>query len=161
MIPATQLLTLKGRLLLAVQAGHRMASNGDEPLMMDEQTYQEVAAALLSAPDDLSKILAELDILRGQVSGDWDHIFGSLTKEGQSGRTENVEGVGDDEPGAAEPAVRIELPEVGGDLRPGGADGQKEGGPKPRRNSSKGRKRKSKLDASSGGSQVDSGEEAA
>lgn len=161
MIPATQLLTLKGRLLLAVQAGHRMASNGDEPLMMDAQTYQEVAAALLSGPDDLSKILAELDILRGQVTGDWEHIFGSLTKEGTSGRTENVEGAGDDEPAEAEQEVRSELPEAGGDLRPGGADGQKEGGPKPRRNKGAGRKRKSKLDASSGGGEVDRSEEAA
>ena len=160
MIDSNTLLVLKGRLMLACEAGKRMASNGDEPLVLEPQAYQEVAAALLSAPDDIGRVLAELDVLRGMVSGSWDHLFGSVQgdEHGCASDVGSAEGTAAESGGKGE---RAELPEAGGDVRPGGADGTKSKRPRARRNKKKSSEGAGGMDAAGAGGEMDSSEEVA
>lgn len=64
MISSSELLLLKGRLLTAATAARKIASSPD-PVLYDEEQYEAVYTALMSIDQDLRRVLAELDVLRG------------------------------------------------------------------------------------------------
>ena len=109
MIETTQLLEMKARMLLAAAAASQVASQ-EEPLNLDEESYLLVTHALLQLPDDLRALLAEFDVLRGAVTNDWSHVFGT-TKEGV-----------DDSQGEVSPSVG----EVRGGAAAGGGNGHED-----------------------------------
>lgn len=64
MISATDLLSMKARMIKAATAAARIASSAD-PVFYDQDEYEAVHAALASLKSDISRTLAELDVLRG------------------------------------------------------------------------------------------------
>lgn len=68
MISSDELLAMKSRLLLAASAAQRIATSAD-PVFYDQEQYEAVYSALTSLSQDLSRVLAELDVLRDMVQG--------------------------------------------------------------------------------------------
>jgi hypothetical protein len=66
MIAADELLMLKARLLVGAEAAGHIASSAD-PVRYDQEQYEAVHAALLSMKSDITRVLAEIDVLRGMV----------------------------------------------------------------------------------------------
>ena len=64
MISAPDLILLKSRLMLGADAAHRIATSTD-PVFYDQEQYAAVYSALVSMRQDMSRVLAELDVLRG------------------------------------------------------------------------------------------------
>ena len=155
MMTAQELLLLKSRMLLAAETASRIAGMGGEPLELDEETYQLVMSALLSLKTDTRKVLAEVDILRGMTTGNFDSLFGA-TEHGRSadvGATEQQEVVSG---GGGE---RTESAEVGGSVRSSGPDRKKASRSRPRRNRRKSSGDSDGLEPTSGTEQVDSSTE--
>lgn len=67
MIAADELLSIKARLIAAGNAARLIATSAD-PVMYDQEQYEFVHTALVSLGQDLSRVLAELDVLRGMVN---------------------------------------------------------------------------------------------
>ena len=129
MLTVRDLLEIKGRMLLAAEAAQQIIKS-EEPLELDAETYSLVQAALLSLRDDARKVLAEVDILRGMVTGSFDTLF----KEAEHGRSGDVVTVEQQEAGGGGSGERSDSAETGGDVRPSGADGEETERPKPKRN---------------------------
>lgn len=66
MISSNELLELKARLMIGAEAAGHIASSAD-PVRYDQEQYEAVYAALVSMKSDLTRVLAELDVLRGMV----------------------------------------------------------------------------------------------
>ena len=64
MISAIDLLAMKARMIKAATAAARIASSAD-PVFYDQEEYEAVHVALASLKSDISRTLAELDVLRG------------------------------------------------------------------------------------------------
>lgn len=64
MISVQELLELKSRLVIGADAARKIASSTD-PILYDQEQYERVYSALMSMSQDLGRILAELDVLRG------------------------------------------------------------------------------------------------
>jgi len=64
MISAPELLLIKSRLMQGADAARKIATSTD-PVFYDQEQYEAVFTALTSMSQDLSRILAELDVLRG------------------------------------------------------------------------------------------------
>lgn len=64
MISAPDLILLKSRLLLGADAARKIATSAD-PVFYDQEQYAAVYSALVSMSQDLGRVLAELDVLRG------------------------------------------------------------------------------------------------
>lgn len=64
MISAPELLLIKSRLLQGADAARKIATSAD-PVFYDQEQYEAVFTALTSMSQDLSRVLAELDVLRG------------------------------------------------------------------------------------------------
>lgn len=142
MLTVQELLEIKARMLLAAEAAHQIVES-ESPLELDEQTFVLVNSALLSLRDDARKVLAEVDILRGMVTGSFDTLF----KETEHGRSADVEPVQQPE---AVGGGSGELPDsagTGGDVRPSGPDGQEAERPKPSRNRRRRRRDQEGVDA--------------
>jgi hypothetical protein len=130
---------------------------GGEPLQLDEETYQLVMASLLSLKDDTRKVLAEVDILRGMTTGNFDSLFGVT----EHGRSANVEPVEQQEAVSGGGGERTDAAEVGGSVRSSGPDRKKASRSQPRRNSRKSSGDSDGLDTTSGTEPVDSSTEVA
>lgn len=66
MISSHELLELKSRLMIGAEAAGHIASSAD-PVRYEQEQYEAVYAALVSMKSDLTRVLAELDVLRGMV----------------------------------------------------------------------------------------------
>lgn len=130
MLTTHELLETKARMLLAAEAAHQIV-NKDEPLELDEQTFDLVTSALLALRSDCRALLAEVDILRGMVTGSFDSLF---SQEVEHGRSANVAGVQHEEAAGSGDGERADATSPSGPVRSGGADGEEGGGPKPKRN---------------------------
>lgn len=64
MISAPELLLIKSRLITGADAAKKIATSAD-PILYDQEQYEAVYTALVSMGQDLSRVLAELDVLRG------------------------------------------------------------------------------------------------
>lgn len=64
MISTQDLLAIKSRLVVGADAARKIASSAD-PVFYDQEQYERVHGALMSMGQDLGRILAELDVLRG------------------------------------------------------------------------------------------------
>ncbi len=64
MISAPELLLIKSRLMQGADAARKIATSAD-PVFYDQEQYEAVFTALTSMSQDLSRVLAELDVLRG------------------------------------------------------------------------------------------------
>lgn len=64
MISTQDLLDIKSRLVIGADAARKIASSTD-PVFYDQDQYERVYMALMSMSQDLGRILAELDVLRG------------------------------------------------------------------------------------------------
>lgn len=64
MISTQDLLAIKSRLVIGADAAKKIASSAD-PVFYDQEQYERVYGALMSMGQDLSRVLAELDVLRG------------------------------------------------------------------------------------------------
>lgn len=99
MIPADELLEIKSRLLTGADAAYRIATSTG-PVRYDHEEYVAVDTALLSLKRDISRVLAELDVLRGVF-----HTGVSMfLMEGANGRV----------PDAGGDVVAVPAPEAGG-----------------------------------------------
>jgi hypothetical protein len=67
-IAPQELLEIKQRLLVGADAARRIAGSGDEFVMYEQEQYEIVVSALLGMKNDVGRVLAELDILRGMFS---------------------------------------------------------------------------------------------
>ena len=152
MMTAQELLLLKSRMLLAAETASRIAGMGGEPLELDEETYQLVMSALLSLKTDTRKVLAEVDILRGMTTGNFDSLFGAT----EHGRSADVEPVEQQEVVSGGGGERTDSAEVGGSVRSGGPDRKKASRSRPRRNRRKSSGDSDGLDTTSGTEPVDS-----
>ena len=94
MIATTQLWELKARMMMAASAAATLVGQ-DEPLTLDEETYLLVSSALKQLPDDLRVLYAELDVLRGAVTNDYSHMFGTTSKEETDGAVTSSSSMGE------------------------------------------------------------------
>lgn len=124
MLSVNQLLSIKSRMLLAAETAERVANNQGDPVELNEEEYQLVMASLLSLKSDARAVLAEVDILRGMITGSYEHLF--LKEE----ETNEVSGndVEPTEPEESEPSSEGEQPEpaaTSGSVRPRRANRKK------------------------------------
>lgn len=68
MITPDELIDMKQRIVVGVEAAHRIASTDEPFVFYDRDEYEATVGALLSLRDDVTQVLAELDILRGMFS---------------------------------------------------------------------------------------------
>jgi hypothetical protein len=153
-----ELLLIKSRLLLGAETADRIAGMGGEPLSLDEETYQLVMQALLSMKGDVRKVLAEIDILRGMVTGKFDTLFAG---EDEHGRSSNVERPEPQEVGSGGGGERTDSAGAGGSVRSGGPDRKATRRSRPRRNRRKDGGDSAGLDTTSRAEPVDSSTEVA
>lgn len=147
MLSTNRLVAIKGRMLLAAETAHRVANGQGEPIELADGEYQTVMASMLSLRDDVREVLAEIDILRGMVTGNYDHLF---VKEDSNDNDEGSGTVGATGDEASERGGEGEPPDdsgSGGNVRLRGTDGEEESRPKPSRNKTPSRRRKKKVDA--------------
>lgn len=133
MLSVNQLLSIKSRMLLAAETAERVANNQGDPVELNEEEYQLVMVSLLSLKSDARAVLAEVDILRGMITGSYEHLF--LKEE----ETNAVSGndVEPTEPEESEPSSEGEQPEpaaTSGSVRPRRANRKKGTRPKSTRN---------------------------
>ena len=161
MLTQNELLNLKSRMLLAAETASRVMNMQGAPLQLDEETYQIVAAAMLSLKDDVRRVLAEIDILRGMTIGDFGTLFTPQSMEGmqEHGRSRDVAATGNEEAVSGGNGERSDATEPSGAVRSGGADGETGSGPRPKRNRRRRRSDPSGVDTGSGATPVDSGTE--
>lgn len=133
MIPPEELLPIKLRLVIAGEAANRIAStNPDSRVFYDEEEYARVLEALAYAKSDISRVLAELDVLRGIVDDRMVSFMGGIHAEGQRsdgtvGAVQEQEGVGSGEAGGAnDEGVAVGVPA-------GGTNRRRRKGPKSKR----------------------------
>jgi hypothetical protein len=149
MITASELLEIKSRLLTAAEAARQIASSAD-PVRYDEEMYQAVSVALLSLQNDIARVLAELDVLRGMFAqsvslfmeghrnevpdgrGDVAAVQGGATVSGGEGERKDIEGAGVGVPasGPARKRAKRSQPRRNrkGDSEPSVAVGRSDGG---------------------------------
>lgn len=157
MMTVQELLLLKSRMLLAAETANRIAGMGGEPLELDDETYQLVMASLLSLKDDTRKVLAEIDILRGMATGNFDSLFGAH----EHGRSADVEGTGDEAPVSGRDGERTDAAEPSSPVRPKRANRKTASRSRPRRNRRSNKGDSDGLDSRDRAEPVDSGEEVA
>jgi hypothetical protein len=125
-----ELLEIKARMLLAAEAAHQIVSSAN-PLELDEPTFALVTQALVALRADARAVLAEVDILRGMVTGSFDTLFKEASEHGRSA---DVAGGGKAEVEVGGAGERPDAAGTGGDVRSGGTDGEAASRPKPKRN---------------------------
>ena len=128
MLTGHELLEIKGRMLLAAEAAARLT--GDEPLELDVQTHELVSQALLALREDTRAVLAEVDILRGMVTGDFDSLFGVASH----GRDRPVERVQQEEVGTGGSGEQPVEAGVSSPVRSERPDGEAASRPRAKRN---------------------------
>lgn len=74
MIAPKELLEIKSRLLRAADAARSIADSAD-PVFYDEEAYALVHESLTSLKGDISRVLAELDVLRGMFATNLTNFF--------------------------------------------------------------------------------------
>ena len=160
MLTQHELLALKSRMLLAAETAHRVMNMQGAPLQLDEETYQIVAAAMLSLKDDVRSVLAEVDILRGMTIGDFGTLFTPQGMEGmhEHGRSADVAATGEQEAVAGSDGERTDAAEPSGSVRSGGPDGENTSGPRPKRNRRRRSRDQSGVESGGGDGAVDSSE---
>jgi hypothetical protein len=139
-------LNLKARMLVAAEAGGVIARATDT-VRFDEEMYPVVMESLARLKADVLRLFAELDILRDQCGLT---LFPPLHGESNaSDDAPNDAGAVDALPSPTNEGSREEVPanhaEHGGDVPAGGADGERQEMPKPRRNRSGKKKTSGKL----------------
>ena len=156
MLSPNAYMVVKSRLLIASDMCRRLVNNGGESVEIPPEHYQTIASSMLSAPDDVATLLAEMDVLRALLDG---QLFDVETGD-EHGRSQDVEGSrGIDSVGSGE-GERDDAAVPSGTVRPSGADGPEEGGPKPKRNRRRNKKGQKAVDKSTAQESVDSSAEA-
>jgi hypothetical protein len=134
MISTHDLLEIKSRLIVGADAARKIASSTD-PVFYDQEQYERVYAALVSMSQDLGRILAELDVLRGMFySGVSLFLASEMNGNGLPKPVGNVESVPAQEAGSGSQGE----PPVGkgtdGGVSASGPTGKRSKRSKPRRN---------------------------
>jgi hypothetical protein len=149
---------IKSRLLLTAETAKRIANGQGATIELDDHEYQLVMAALLSAPQDLRYVLAELDMLLGKESESWDHILLPVgdgneptdeelhQEEIEHGRSETVDGTGDEDTDGSSEGEQRELAGTGSDVRPRRANRKKASRPYSKSNKKTRSKSKKEVD---------------
>lgn len=80
MIAPDELIDIKNRLLVGAEVARKMASTEESLVFYDQQQYEIVVSALSAMTEDINRVLAELDILRGMFSERLTSFFQQATK---------------------------------------------------------------------------------
>jgi len=117
MLSVNQLLSIKSRMLLAAETAERVANNQGEPVELNEEEYQIVMSSLLSLKSDARAVLAEVDILRGMITGSYEHLFLKEEEEDEDVGN-NVEAVEQQESEPSSEGEQLEPAATGSPVRP-------------------------------------------
>ena len=128
MLETRALIAVKARLLLAAEMAARIGAG--EELELEREVFAVVMDAMSHMPADARMVLAELDILRGMVTGSFDSLLLGETH----GRSRPVERVQQEASVGGSEGERHDHTETGGAVRPDGPDGKDTVRPRPRRN---------------------------
>lgn len=133
MISPPELLAIKARLVTAAEAAFQIATSAD-PVRYDQESYEAAYIAMVSMKEDVTAVLAELDVLRGVVYSGVEMFLkeesdGGLQKSGGDVAPVPVATAGEGGGGEhAEPAG------ADGRVPEGGVPGKRTKRSKPRRN---------------------------
>ena len=161
MIPPEELVLIKQRLITAADAAGRIATSGDQFVLYDEEEYRAVVQALVAAREDVLRVFAELDVLRGMFAQRLTDFFMEGIRHGNA--SDGPESV---EPVPAEPDQRRgeEVREIdagtGSGVPAGRPPRKRAKGPKPRRNKAGDGEVQSPVGRDDGASEVDSSPDA-
>lgn len=163
MIAPQELIDLKQRLLLAGDVAKHLANSDGEFLELESEQYALVYEALTELGADITRVLAELDVLRGMFSEKVGAFFMEVANAGDGhggdGRG-TVAGVPDRKDVGRGDTARDDGAADGGRLHRGRAARQPGKRPKSRRNRKSDGGDQSRLDAGAGAGAMDRGEEA-
>lgn len=84
MISAPEMLLIKSRLMQGADAARKIATSTD-PVFYDQEQYERVYTALVSMSQDLGRVLAELDVLRGMFYSGVSLFLASEMNHGGNG----------------------------------------------------------------------------
>jgi hypothetical protein len=140
MIDAAEYIQLRQRVLIAAEAAHRIASSPHQTVFYDEEMFVMVMDAMLNLKTDIRKLVAECQILRGEISERLVPVMGTVPEPEGQPRSEGTR-------------LHDAGPPVG--VPTSGADGAGGSRPKPRGNKGGNRKVQKKLESTGGRKQVD------
>lgn len=113
MIAPQEMLAIKQRMLIAADAAYKIASTSDQFVMHDPEQFELVINSLLALKDDVRRLMAEHDILRGMFAEKLSAFFMEVT-DGSTGCAEVVQGVPGHEGGDRGAAPRDDAPSPAG-----------------------------------------------
>lgn len=134
MMTDSELLALKARMITGADAAKRIATSTD-PVVYDQEVYEAVYEALVNLPTDLSRMCAELDVLRGMTACGVS-MFLVKEKEPSNGVREprgDVAAVPDHQVGGGGGGEPTDAKGIGGGVQEGGVLGEPAARPKRRR----------------------------
>ena len=153
MIANSEYLEIKARLLLTADTAGRLATEPSQSVFYDQEQYQAVMDAFVRASADVVRLTAEMDLLRLMFSERLSEFLMEGNGNGNAAATmESVQDSADRPRGQAE---QHDDTATGSGVRPGGATGQPEGRPKPRRNKARNRRSQGAVGRDDGAESVD------
>jgi len=132
MIDALEYIQLRQRVLIAAEAAHRIASSPHQTVFYDEEMFGLVMDAMLNLKTDIRKLVAECQILRGEISERIVPVMGTVPAP-------------ESQPCSAGERLHDAGPPVG--VPASGPDGARGSRPQPRGNKSRNRKVPKKLES--------------
>lgn len=158
MIPASDYVSLKQRLLLTADVADLVVRTPDK-VRFDDETYALVFDALTRNREDIQLLLAELDVLRA-ASGAELFPSGSTTNAQVTNPADRatVVDVPPNPDGGSSGEVRDDNAGLGGAAETGGVDGERAQRPKPRRHRKRSQSPAPAVDAGSATEPVGGGE---
>jgi len=132
MIDAAEYIQLRQRVLIAAEAAHRIASSPHQTVFYDQEMFALVMDAMLNLKTDIRKLVAECQILRGEISERLVPVMGTVPAP-------------EDQPSSKGERLHDASPSVG--VPASGPDGTGTGRPKPRGNKGRSRKVQKKLES--------------
>ncbi len=157
MITASELLEIKARLLTAAEAARQIASSPD-PVRYEQEMYQAVSVALLAMQGDITRVLAELDVLRGMFAQSVSLFMEGQANEVPDGRGD-VAAVQDGAPVSGGEGQRTDIEGAGSGVPAGRATRKRAKRSQPRRNRKSNSEPAVAVGSSDGAAQVDSSPE--
>lgn len=136
MISPGELLAIKARLLTAADAAYRIATAAGPTVRYEQEEYEAAYVALLSMKEDVTAVLAELDVLRGVVAGGVE-VFLKEEESRNEGAAEpgaDVAAVSDATAGGGGEGEPSQCQGAGGGVPESGLPGKRTKRSKPRRN---------------------------
>jgi len=124
MMPSEELFAAKARLVRSAELALAISGlGGEEKLEFEPREYAEAIACLASMPDDLSAVLAELDVLRGMFDESVKNFLtNGISKEGRNDAGQKKPQKKKDIQTATDPEqTDASVGEAGADVRSGGA----------------------------------------